>query len=268
METKSEDLKKIGHHTMNLYQIEMNELKQRSILIEKLIPKTGAISPFKLTALNIKVVDENVLLRIRLENSQDAKVGVLNFASPVVPGGNFLEGVNAQEQTLCRNSFLYPELLKYKKNYYRLNQKNPHNFFYSPAFIFGQNIKILRDETEKSYLSKECLVDVLSIAAPDVKAMRKHGLQVKKDEIEKDLEVKVKQILRQFKLSGDTILIMGAFGCGSFGNDPQLVARIFKKQLYTGEFAGCFSDTFFSIYNDPVSLAAFSAVFAKKSITN
>lgn len=265
MKTKKEVLQEIGHRTMNLYQIEMNKLEQSSILVTQLLPATKTQGTFP---SKISVLAENVLTRIRLENEAGVKkLGVLNFASPIIPGGGaFLEGIDAQEQALCRNSFLYPELLKYKKNYYLKNQQNPQHYFYSSAFIFAQNIRILRDETEQKYLPGNCLVDVVSIAAPNVTEMKRHGLQVNSAALQADFNCKVQQLLRQFKRAHERILLLGAFGCGSFGNDPRLVAQTFKTQLNAPEFVGCFEHIYFSIYQDSKALAAFSAVFAPKRI--
>lgn len=47
-----------------------------------------------------------------------------------------------------------------------------------------------------------------------------------------------------YKNNVDT-LILGAFGCGVFGNDPAMVSNIFEILLY--KFDGCFDKVVFAI---------------------
>ncbi|KRM96222.1 hypothetical protein FC19_GL001032 [Liquorilactobacillus aquaticus DSM 21051] len=252
--TQKKILQEIGHHTMNLYQIEMDKIDQKSELIENMLSETP---PLGNGGAEIKVLDENILYRIKKATGHEQRVGVLNFASPTIPGGRFLEGVNAQEQTLCRNSFLYPELLKYRSSYYLENKRFPHHYCYSAKMIFASHIKILHDETEKNFLKGERHVDILSIAAPNVTAMKEAQLVIDQHNVYDNLAKKILQILRQFKLAGDRILILGAFGCGVFGNDPYMVAKIFRSTLARTEFCGCFQTIYFDILDNSTNLVAF-----------
>ena len=109
-----ERLQLLAHKTMNIYQVEMRQLPQSSELITELPVETETLNQYE---TKIVVKDENLLYRI-FKVPEDKKLGVMSFASPVSIGGNFQYGVNAQEQTICRNSFLYPELKKYRRTYY------------------------------------------------------------------------------------------------------------------------------------------------------
>lgn len=51
------------------------------------------------------------------------KTAVLNFASYKEPGGLFLKGSSAQEESLCHESILYPVLKSFKDSYYEVNKK-------------------------------------------------------------------------------------------------------------------------------------------------
>ncbi|HLM59574.1 MAG TPA: TIGR02452 family protein, partial [Pyrinomonadaceae bacterium] len=60
------------------------------------------------------------------------------------------------------------------------------------------------------------------------------------------------------------ILILGAWGCGVFQNDPQMIARIFNE-LLKGEFANCFERVIMAIYDKTPTrkvYQAFVEVFA------
>ena len=158
-----ERLQLLAHKTMNIYQVEMRQLPQSSELITELPVETETLNQYE---TKIVVKDENLLYRI-FKVPEDKKLGVMSFASPVSIGGNFQYGVNAQEQTICRNSFLYPELKKYRRTYYYHNIQNPNNFLFSPYLIYASDIKFIRDEKEDQIL-KGKFADVVSVAAPDV----------------------------------------------------------------------------------------------------
>ena len=59
--------------------------------------------------------------------------------------------------------------------------------------------------------------------------------------------------------SRSDILILGAYGCGVFGQDARCVAKIFKKYL-ENEFKNTFQKVVFSIPDDK-NYQAFSDVF-------
>ncbi|MFT8459746.1 MAG: TIGR02452 family protein [Liquorilactobacillus ghanensis] len=252
------DYRNIAHHTMNLYQVEMNGLPQHSKLVKQLLV------PNKNSGQNqtrIFVKNENLLTRLK-KISVGTKIGILNFASPIIIGGNFKAGINAQEQTICRNSYLYPELLQFRREYYYYNQQHENQGFYSRRMIVSQQVKFLRDETEVNYLRPARMIDVVSMAAPDVSLMKKKHYSISQRELRADLRWRITQILRQFAVLGDQDLILGAFGCGSFENDARMVAKIFQQQLTTTEFATAFKNIYFSI-TDLKQTAVFTAILSE-----
>ncbi|WP_270335044.1 TIGR02452 family protein [Ligilactobacillus acidipiscis] len=253
--------KSLGHKAMNLYQIEMNNLKQDSMLIINRQDESGSLGT---KPPEIKVRAENILYRIARFTDQRS-LGVMNFADPVEPGGRFQDGLNAQEQTLCRNSFLYPELLKFKQTYYAENKRNDNGFYYSRALIYSHHVKVLRDEREEGLANNYKYPDVVSISAPNVAAMKKAGLPVSKQHVEIDLFDKILRTLRAFKNERVRNLILGAFGCGTFQNDPKLTAGLFRDVLARSEFLGVFDEVYFDIYQDPATLKVFQDVLTTKN---
>lgn len=255
-ELSKNEYRQIAHHTMNLYQIEMSGLTQKSELIENSLLPTAAAKQRQMT---IFVKNENLLKRIRIFAGQAKKAGVLNFASPTTPGGNFRSGINAQEQTLCRNTFLYPELLKFRRKYYYYHQLNKNRGFYSQKMIVSQHVKVLRDETEKNYLQPAYYLDFVSMAAPNARLMKQRGFTINRNEIKRTFVSRITQILRAFKNLQEDSLILGAFGCGDFQNDPYLVAEAFKEVLRSEEFKTAFTEVYFSIL-DPTQAKIFSTI--------
>jgi len=63
----------------------------------------------------------------------------------------------------------------------------------------------------------------------------------------KTVRIRVRGVLHAARMSGFTKLVLGAWGCGAFGNPPDLVAQIFKEQLCSPEFRGAFDEILFAI---------------------
>ena len=64
--------------------------------------------------------------------------------------------------------------------------------------------------------------------------------------------------------NGHRTVLLGAWGCGVFRNDPALVADAFGKWLESDKFAGAFDRAVFAIYDsskDQATLSAFMQRF-------
>ena len=116
----------LKHKVMNLYQIEMMHLKQRSQLITATLPFTDNLADYQ-TRFFVK--DENVLGRLQ-NFLPTQKVGILDLADPRQIGSLTVSG-QVQEKFLCRNSYLYPELNKYRRSYYYKNTCQQNNGYFS-----------------------------------------------------------------------------------------------------------------------------------------
>lgn len=175
---------------------------------------------------------------------REGKTCVLNFASFKNPGGGFLKGAVAQEEYLCQNSTLYNVLSQFM-SYYERNRLNTNDALYWNRAIYSPGIVMLPNEGS---------VDVLSCAAPNIRASRASDTQKTKA-----LVSRIKFVLDILEKEECDTVILGAFGCGVFGNDPKLVAEIFKRQrvLQRG-----FSKVIFAIPNElSVNYCAFKEVY-------
>ena len=65
-------------------------------------------------------------------------------------------------------------------------------------------------------------------------------------EIRKLMERKIRNTIYMSAMRAD-YLILGAFGCGSFGNDPKQISRIFRKVLIKQHYANYFKRVHFAI---------------------
>ncbi len=160
------------------------------------------------------------------------RTAILDFASGTKAGGGARNGSNAQEESLCRISTLLPLLESEKaRTYYTRNKENKDGM-YSDSAILAPDVTFFRsDDNEMRILDESCWMkaDVLVVPAPN---LRRSGVPVGRDGIARYEHILQKRIEAIFKLASyaeDDTLILGAFGCGVFRNNPETVAEAFRK---------------------------------------
>ena len=84
-----------------------------------------------ISILEISTLRCSRLLTSIIHNTQTScRIGVLNFASAIKPGGGFMNGAQAQEESIARSSTLHPTLCTHvAQEFYRLHNDDPSNFF-------------------------------------------------------------------------------------------------------------------------------------------
>ncbi|MCM1224661.1 MAG: TIGR02452 family protein [Lachnospiraceae bacterium] len=208
------------------------------------------------------VPTDSVSCLFKYATARDSKTAVLNFASFKHPGGMFLNGSSAQEESLCHQSILYPVLLAFVDNYYAPHQKTLNHGLYQDEAIYSKDVLFFDYTLEHTVnngkprfdykLNAKTTADVITCAAPNAKAFlrRKHGLRwedyLLDDEVVGAMHDRILTVLDSAVIGGARTLILGAFGCGVFGNDPGVVADYFYDYL-TDDYAGCFDDVYFAV---------------------
>lgn len=152
---------------------------------------------------------------------QNPGAALLNFASYRHAGGGFITGAWAQEEAICHDSTLYNVLRRFER-FYTENEKTLNRSLYTDRAIFTSGVIF-----ERSGKSAECAV--ITCAAPNLSAARSRG--VTQDENEKVLEKRVDFVISIAEEQGCEAVVLGAWGCGVFGQDPKVVARLFKERL-------------------------------------
>lgn len=192
----------------------------------------------------ISVMDEMPFAAARRLVKLYPKVAVLNFANAVNPGGGVVYGADAQEESLCRCSNLYPCLTKPEifENFYHYN--NQMDYFYSDRIIYSENVTVFKTETKyPEYTDEWFQVDVISCPAPNL-----NGITVPDyGKLEKVLNSRIKNIMAVAEAHGVHALVLGDFGCGVLLNPPELVARVFYQQLVDGGFENTFREVVFAV---------------------
>ena len=206
-------------------------------------------------------------IRVTAESTIDAlvrlagrgHVGCLNFASAKNPGGGFLGGAQAQEESLARSSALYPCLLSQPSHYER--NRAHRSALYLDLAIYSPHVPFFRDD-DGGWLARPVLASVITCAAPNAGALRQHG-KYDAAQVEATLRRRSELVLAIAAHHGIERLVLGAWGAGVFGNDPAMVADAFRTHL-AGRFAGAFDEVVFAIHggkgaNSDAFVAAFGA---------
>ena len=159
----------------------------------------------------------------------------LNFANGVEPGGGFLTGSKAQEEVLCRSSALYHTLAGDRM--YEVHRARPQPDSTAWA-IYSPAVPVFRTD-DGTALAEPWYLDVITCAAPYAPAIGQPTAG-------NLLQQRIHRVLAIARAYGHATLVLGAWGCGAFKNDPLRTAQDFKSVL-EGEFVGCFSDVVFAV---------------------
>ncbi|MFF6814890.1 TIGR02452 family protein [Streptomyces sp. NPDC012403] len=189
-------------------------------------------------------------------------VAVLNFASARNPGGGYLNGAQAQEEALCRASALYTCLLRAPDFYgHHRAHRDP---FYTDRVIHSPAVPVFRDDRGR-LLDEPFTAGFLTSPAPNAGVILRTAPE-RADEVPHALTVRAGRVLETAAAHGYRQLVLGAWGCGVFRNDPAHVAAAFRSHLEPGgRFAGAFAHVVFGILDrtrDSAVRAAFERTFA------
>lgn len=182
-----------------------------------------AQSPIHVT---IEVTNETTAqAAVRLQAAGKTNLVALNFASARNQGGGFLAGAIAQEEDLCRASGLYG-CLKRKPLFYNANIMCD-DAFYTHGVLYSPNVPFFRDE-HNLFLEKPFLLSIISAPAPNLSGSKKEGNANLLIGLIRERAIRILQVAHT---NGHKNLILGAWGCGAFGNDPEMVSKAFMLAL-------------------------------------
>ncbi|WP_217143543.1 TIGR02452 family protein [Streptomyces sp. AC627_RSS907] len=172
------------------------------------------------------------------------EVAVLNFASARNPGGGYLNGAQAQEEALCRASALHTCLLRAREFYdHHRAHRDP---FYTDRVIHSPAVPVFRDDRGR-LLDRPFTAGFLTAAAPNAGVVRRSAPE-RTGELRAVLETRAERVLETAVARGYRRLVLGAWGCGVFRNDPDEVAGAFRTLLGPGgRFASAFGQVTFGI---------------------
>jgi len=167
---------------------------------------------------------------------------VLNFANALAPGGGFLNGAQSQEESLCRNSTLYASISSIKAQEMYRHNKMLHQPQDSDYMLLSPWVEIFRNG-EGALLPQPYRAAVLTVPAVDLRRSRDLS-QAMIDEI---MTERIENILLAAIHFGHTELVLGAWGCGTFGHNASKVAQYFYEVLYQRGYEKYFKIILFAV---------------------
>ena len=183
---------------------------------------------------NVTLSNNRTFTAARILHTQypEARIGVLNFASATHTGGGVALGARAQEESLCRCSTLYPTLYQdfLYENYY-LFHRHRHDCCYTDACIYSPDVIVCKSDVsvpERLPKSEWFPVDVITCAAPNASI-----LSIEKKKLAALHRSRATHIFTVAAAHQIDCLVLGAFGCGAFRNNPYVVATVYRELLPT-----------------------------------
>lgn len=242
--SKREYFKNIANGTLGVINsgYYVNELKEKvniSSLVNYAVEGTELISEFrdmesydtsnasfdKLKPVVVNNTTINTIIELR-NSGISGNIVALNFASARNPGGGFETGANAQEESIARASALYPCLVKCSRFYeFHRRQGSP---LYSNKMIYSPDVSIFRDDSGK-FLNAPVLCSFITSPAVNANVARARGIS--ESIINETMNIRIKNILNLALSKNSSAIVLGAFGCGVFGNNPKEVSHMFASQL-------------------------------------
>ena len=227
------------------------------------IRKTQLINYSKIDINNIKIPPIIFLYKDTIEavnyisiNYPGYKISILNFANGKYPGGGYINGAIAQEEDICRKLPEFYTSLLYSKF------KSMHTCYpfgaatkkrYS-SVLWTDNVLIKRDKNLNYITDKNKWksIGIVSAAAPNINGNDYYD----NSEINKTVN---NIFITPVKFSNTNILILGAWGCGAFGNNPVKIAKLFRDAILNGMASKytiiCFAIP--GIYNDRTNINSY-----------
>jgi uncharacterized protein (TIGR02452 family) len=208
-------------------------------------------------APEVTVTNETTLVAARRLGSG---VAALNFASARNPGGGFLTGASAQEEDLCRASALHACLLTVPEYYD--HHRRLADLRYTDRVIYSPGVPVFRAERDEDFamLDEPYPVSFLTVAAPNLRAIAQNQPELAAS-VPAAVRRRAERTLRVAAAHGHRELVLGAWGCGAFGNDPAVVAPILADALRAQPY---FDRVVFAVLDRATgtpTFAAFSRVF-------
>ncbi|MBK8624504.1 MAG: TIGR02452 family protein [Saprospiraceae bacterium] len=180
-----------------------------------------------------------------LSEKDEQKIAALNFSSAKNPGGGFINGASAQEESLARSSSLYSSLVK-DTLMYDYNKKRS-TFLYSDYMIYSSDVIFWFDD-HGQFVNPPIKVDIITAPAPNKGAMIQHNRTEELQLLDSIFKERINKVLSLAAYQGVEYIILGAWGCGVFRNDISSVAKMFK-QVIDEKYSNTFKKIIFSIYD-------------------
>jgi len=190
------------------------------------------------TVISVEPTDTLESVVQLINDDYRSKIGFLVMANSTNKGGGYLRGTNGQEESICRRTDLH--------NCFK-GMKYPIPEF---GTFFVQGVSIIRETEKEQYKFfekpyKACCV--LSAAYHDPPADKNGRLT---DGYRTKTKHKLEAVLNTFLEESCYNIVLGAYGCGAFGNPVKDIALIFKELLESDKYKNTFQKVVFAVLKE------------------
>jgi len=197
-----------------------------STLFVNLQPLPKPSPPNASIAYNIRILQTDTISAARELHllAPNAKIAILNMASPLRPGGGVLTGATSQEEFLCTRTTLLPSL---KDEFYRLPELG--GVLTSDCLVFRDAAGNNLSKADRFYVD---VITATMLRFPELKGGKDGPKTTWANE--QDLEVvleKMRVVMRAVSSNGIQRVVLGAWGCGAYGNPVKEIARAWRTVL-------------------------------------
>lgn len=187
---------------------------------------------FKTKPAVVKTINQDCIEVAKDLVTHFGKTCMLNMASYKHPGGGVKRGSMAQEEELCRRSNLMTALEMHEGQYPLAIDD----------LIYSSDITFYKDGNYNYITPFDC--DIITVAAINL-----NGLERPINYLSIMLS-KIRSMFYYAKQAGCKNIVLSAFGCGVFKNNPVEVAEMFQSVIQQPDVLYSFDNIYFAILND------------------
>ena len=239
------------------YKLEGSQIViENDCIISEYFDKPDKISRKNEFETKFSVVNSDCLEVAQLMLDAGFNPCVLNMASRQNPGGGVINGAGAQEENIFRRTNLFMSLYQFTQhaNDYGIKKnQNSYPLNKNTGGIYSGKITVFRASEKNGYrlLNSPFMLSFVSVPAinqPEI--IKKDNQYYIVESLIESTKEKIRTILRIAGKYNHDCLILGAFGCGAFGNPPNHIAKLFKEVFSENEFFNIFRIVVFAIFED------------------
>ena len=204
-------------------------------------PPDAMVAPPAMSRVETRttVVNDTTLVAARQLAAEGFRVVALNFASARHPGGGFLGGARAQEESLCRSSALYACI---NGNPMYAHHAPMPGGFYTNYAIYSPDVPVFRTD-DGDWLDEPYVCSFITSPAVNVGALRGGESEAT---IRDEMRERIDKVLAIAAAHGHRAIVLGAWGCGVFRNNPEMIAELFASALRR-RYANVFERVVFAV---------------------
>jgi uncharacterized protein (TIGR02452 family) len=232
---------RVGDVSVNIGIEQKSSLASTRLYRPADLEQLRGVAPAALAVPRISVVDGTSQV-IAQRRPADGEVALINFASARNPCGGFLNGAKAQEEDLCRCSGLYPCLLTCME-YYEKNREQ-RSLLSTDYAIDSPRVPFFKIRGTGELLETPFLTSVITAPAPNSGPYLRENPQGLAA-LEKAFAARWEIVLCIARDQNIRRLLLGAWGGGAFGGDPEMAARTAANAVAT--YGNAFDEIVFAI---------------------